>query len=374
MRRRFSYKVIEESKVRDPYRVGIWGPGSLGQSAIRQLVRLPETELVAVMAYSDEKNGVDAGDLVGIPSTGVRMTTDMETFISARPEVVLHTARDFGDFRSDEEIIALLEAGIDVISVLPYQYPIARGQEAHDRLQAAALKGGATLHGTGIDPGFLYERLAATMTGMSNEITQIRLEEYFNCSDLENGGLLELYGFGTSLEEMEQNEVPAQMAENYLTMGIQYLADNLGVPIKNIERKSHHKLTANDIKLNNGFSAKAGTVGTVSFEWLAYTEDDLPMFQVQVVWYLDGSMRPDAALADGYWIIEIEGTPSSRLGLEIKGSMKNDLMITERDPTPGAYLATMVPAVQAIPKVVAAEPGILVAEMPEFYWKPDMRR
>jgi len=359
--------------MREPYRVGIWGPGSLGQSAIRQLLRLPETDLVAVMAYSDEKNGVDAGDLVGLPKTGVQITTDMDTFVAAKPEVVLHTARDFGDFRNDEEIIALLEAGINVISVLPYQYPIARGQEAHDRLQAAALKGGATLHGTGIDPGFLYERLAATMTGMSNEITQIRLEEYFNCAGLENGEILKLYGFGTSLAELEQNAVPSTMAENYLTMGIQYLADNLGVPIKNIERRSHHKLALNDISLSNGFSAKAGTVGTVSFEWLAYSEDGNPMFQVQVVWYLDRSMRPAAALADDYWIIEIEGTPSSRLGLEIKGSMKDNLAITQRDPTPGAYLATMVPAVQAIPKVVAAKPGILIAEMPEFYWKPDMR-
>jgi hypothetical protein len=311
--------------------------------------------------------------LVGLPAIGVPITTDLAQFLAARPEVVLHTARDFGDFRCDEEITALLEAGVNVISVLPYQYPIARGQEAHDRLMNAALKGGATLHGTGIDPGFLYERLAATMTGLSNDITQIRLEEYFNCSGLESGDILSLYGFGTSLEELEQNAVPSSMAENYLTMGIRYLADHLGVPVKNIERRSHHKLAANDISLSNGFSAKAGTVGTVSFEWLAYSEDDVPMFQVQVAWYLDRTMRPAAALADDYWIIEIEGTPSSRLGLEIKGSMKQNLAITERDPTPGAYLATMVPAVQAIPKVIAAEPGILVAEMPEFYWKPDMR-
>lgn len=359
--------------MREPYRVGIWGPGSMGQSAIRELVRRPETDLVAVMAYSDEKNGVDAGDFVGLPATGVGITTDMATFIAARPEVVLHTARDFGDFRNDEEITALLEAGINVISVLPYQYPIARGQEAHDRLLNAALKGGATLHGTGIDPGFLYERLAATMTGLSNDITQIRLEEYFSCASLANSEILRLYGFGTSLEELERNAVPATMAENYLTMGIRYLADHLGVPIKRIERRSEHKLAANDINLGNGFSAKAGTVGTVSFEWTAYTEDDVPMFQVQVFWYLDRSMRPAAAQADDYWVIEIEGTPSSRLGLEIKGSIKQNLIMTERDPTPAAYLATMIPAVQAIPRVVAADPGILVAAMPEFHWKPDMR-
>jgi hypothetical protein len=45
----------------DPIRVLVWGPGGLGNFAIREVMRLPEFELVGVLAYADDKHGVDAG-------------------------------------------------------------------------------------------------------------------------------------------------------------------------------------------------------------------------------------------------------------------------------------------------------------------------
>ena len=121
------------------------------------------------------------------------------------------------------------------------------------------------------------------------------------------------------------------------------------------------------------FTVKAGTVGTVSFEWVGYTERDEPMFQIQVNWYLNDNLRPAVALSDSYWILEVEGLPSTRLGLEIKGSIANGEEISPRNPAPPAYLATVIPAIQAIPLVVSANPGVHVAAMPEVHWKPDMR-
>ena len=111
------------SALREPYRVVVWGPGVMGQAAIREVLRLPETELVGVLAYSPAKDGVDVGTLIGQDRIGVSTTTDPAAIVALKPDVVLHTARDFGDFRSDDDIVMLLEAGINVISVLPYQYP-----------------------------------------------------------------------------------------------------------------------------------------------------------------------------------------------------------------------------------------------------------
>jgi hypothetical protein len=359
--------------MREPYRVAVWGPGTMGQGTIREIIRLPETKLVSVFAYSADKHGVDVGLLLGGERVGILATTKFEELVAAKPEVVIHTARDFGDFRSDEEIVRLLEAGINVISVLPYQYPAARGLDVHRRFEQAGIKGNATLHGTGIDPGFLYERLAAVMTGLSNDIQYVRLEEYFNCANLVDHKILELFGFGTPLEELERDSVAATLAHNYLTMGMHYLADMLGIPIKRIERKSYHKVIEQDERIACGFEARAGSVGTVSFEWKGYTEDEKPMFQIQTFWYLTSSLKPSAAKGDDYWIIEIEGIPSCRLGLELKGSIAQNLSITRASPTPAAYLATLVPAIQAIPAVIEAKPGVLVPDMPQFHWRPDMR-
>jgi 4-hydroxy-tetrahydrodipicolinate reductase len=123
--------------VRAPYRVAVWGPGTIGTAAIRELLLLPETELVGVLAYSESKKGVDAGTLVGMDPVGVPVTTSRDELIATRPEIVVHAPRDYGDFQADDDIVALLESGIDVVTVLPYQYPAIRPQDAIARLLAA---------------------------------------------------------------------------------------------------------------------------------------------------------------------------------------------------------------------------------------------
>ena len=64
-----------------------------------------------------------------------------------------------------------------MITPLPYAYPAARGGDAYARLDAAARKGGATLLGTGITPGFFDEKLAMLMTGVTNDVTHIHMQE-----------------------------------------------------------------------------------------------------------------------------------------------------------------------------------------------------
>ncbi len=59
------------------YRVIQWATGVVGSSALRSIVRHPKLELVGVKVYSDDKQGRDAGDIVGIDPTGVIATQDV---------------------------------------------------------------------------------------------------------------------------------------------------------------------------------------------------------------------------------------------------------------------------------------------------------
>jgi 4-hydroxy-tetrahydrodipicolinate reductase len=336
------------------------------------LLRLPETELVGVLAYSDSKDGIDVGRLLGKEPVGVSVTTDPKAILALEPECVLYMTRDFGDNREDEDIVMLLEAGINVVTVMAHQYPKARGAEVERRFIDAGKKGGATLLGTGVDPGFIYERLAAVMTGMSNDIEFIRLDEYFNMHRT-SAELLSLFGFGSTEQQVKEHPVAGLYASNYLTMGMHYLADHLGVPIARIDMSHHHRVCERDEEIAGVYEIKAGTVGTVGFEWIGYTESEQPMFQIQTNWYMNENLRPPEANGDNYWILHIEGLPSTRLGLEMKGSIVEDAEITARHPASAGYLATVIAAIQAIPVAIEAEPGVHVATMPELHWKPDMR-
>ncbi|HYY01952.1 MAG TPA: dihydrodipicolinate reductase, partial [Mycobacterium sp.] len=45
------------------YKVGVWGPGSMGLIALRGVIDHPQLQLVDLVVHSDAKAGRDAGEL-----------------------------------------------------------------------------------------------------------------------------------------------------------------------------------------------------------------------------------------------------------------------------------------------------------------------
>ncbi len=327
---------------------------------------------MGVLAYSPSKNGVDAGALAGIGQIGIKATTDFEAFLQLDAEVVLFTGRDFGDWRADDEILRLLEAGRNVITMLPYHYLKPRGPEVEARFKAACQKGGATLHGNGITPGFFNERMVPLMTGLSNDITHIRFQEFFNAEPLA-GALetLQLFGFGADKTQAEANLPVAMMAENYLRQPIQFYADHMGIEIERIERVPQMVVAPTTIE-TPAATIQPGTVGTVSYAWTAYSKGK-PFYTTEVYWYLGDAMRPETATHNDFWTIEIEGRPSLRISIASMASFKDDVYISPTEPTPPGYTMTVVAMVQSIPAVINAPPGLLLPALPQFHWRPDLR-
>ncbi|MET0545765.1 MAG: hypothetical protein ABWZ40_05605 [Caulobacterales bacterium] len=359
--------------MRAPYRIGIAGPGGLGLCAIREIMRLPEMELAAVLAYSPSKDGKDAGELANIPATGVIATTDLNTFLKTKMDCVLHCGRDFGDWRTDAEMLQMLEAGINVITMLPYHYLKARGEDVEARFQAAAKKGGATFHGSGITPGFFNERMALLATGLSNDVTHIKFQEFINAEPLAGAlEMLQLFGFGSPLEVVQKSDAAAMLAENYLCLPIHYAADRLGVKVDRIVRTGALE-TAPETFETPAMTINKGTVGLVSYSWTGYSGDK-PFYTTEVFWYLGEIMRPKTALANDFWTIEIEGRPSLKIAVSGHGSYKDDLYMRPEEPMPPSYIMTVVTMVQAVPNVVNAPPGVLLPDMPQVHWKPDLRQ
>ena len=60
------------------YRVIQWATGVVGKAALQHFIGNPIFELVGVLVTNPEKVGKDAGDLAGLPKTGVLATNDVE--------------------------------------------------------------------------------------------------------------------------------------------------------------------------------------------------------------------------------------------------------------------------------------------------------
>lgn len=341
-----------------PYKVALMGSGPLGAFVLKEMHQSPDIEIVGALVYTEAKHGQDVGEIAGIGPIGVSATMDFNEFLNLPSDCVVHTVRDLGDFSSDDSVIALLEAGKNVISSLPYAYVKARGEDVEARFKAAALKGGATLHGAALNPSYLWERLGMTLTGLCVDVTSMSLREYFNMDKVAAEACTVL-GFSLPKEEAEKNLAMAMWVENYARQALGYVTDHLGLTVDKIERTSTFHV-ANEQVVGPTLTIEAGMVGAVSHGWTVYS-DGKPFLYTEHNWYYGDAMRPDVADGNEFWRYEIGGRPNLELTLKS----------TSEEETSAGFLMTAAPILHSITGIIEAPAGIYELSMPEFHWKPN---
>jgi 2,4-diaminopentanoate dehydrogenase len=357
--------------MRAPYRVAVWGPGDVGSICLREAIRLPELEVVGALAYSEAKAGQDIGTIIGVDPIGITATSDVDAFLELDCDVVLHTALDYPGADALTDYVRLLEAGKNVITSHPYNNLDARGPEFRERLTDAAQRGGATFHATGANPDFVAHRLMMTLTGFSNDIKQIKIEEYFDCIDQANPGILQVIGLGGDPDQaMDANSPALWYQQQYWFQMIEQLAGEMGVELSRIEATSEsvparHRLESPVLTI------EPGRTGNVAYESIGYVGDQ-PFIRMRVGWYLTEEMKPTHVTAPCQWIFSIEGRPSTKTVLSVEPTLTNLNNMAGEPAAPG-YVGFGVTLIQAIPAVVAAPPGIKPTGVPPIHWRRDMR-
>jgi len=364
--------------MREPFRVIVWGPGRLGAICIREITLNPALTLVGVRAYSESKNGVDAGTLIGIGEIGVKASTDIAALLEIDCDAVIYGARDIGNYHTDDEIIQLLEAGKNIITTLPYQHLKAvRPQSFIDRLEAACQKGGVVFHATGVDPDTVCDRVLPALTTMCTDIRHAQIQENWNIEYLDIG-TLNAVGFGQSREVVVANADILSFGDNYGKMVIHAFAEMMGVAYDRVGVERNFPLAPEDVTTSSGMIIKAGTVSCYTTRWSGYLDrlGEKPFFQIEYNWHTGGKNVPDYVKADVTgWVLSIEGRPNMRTIID----MKADFATGERFMIPGnnlfeaGYHAVAAPCLQAIPYVVKAKPGILPVFHYTHHWVPDLR-
>jgi 4-hydroxy-tetrahydrodipicolinate reductase len=364
-----------------PIRVLIWGPGGLGNAAIREVLRRPEFELVGVLAYSEAKNGVDAGILAGADSeAGIAATTSLEAAVATDTDVVLHVARDFGRYGDVPKIAEFLRAGRNVVSVHPYQHPEAMGwtsapEDVVDTIEAAAALGNATFTATGIHPEWVADRMAPTLTGICSDIKHVTMYENWDMSHYDSK-TLSVIGFGKDPTVMESNPAVAQMTNNYCLQNLYGLASGLGVTLDRTEVEHEYASAPADLEFWS-MKIPQGTVGRLTHTWHGYLVGaDRPFLSVEVNWMMGrAEMVPAGMNPTDYYGVRIEGTPSVAMGISIMQSLedRSPSVITGDPSSEPGYYGTIAACLQAIPRAVTAQPGWLGPVRPEVHWAPDLR-
>ena len=160
------------------YRVIQWATGSMGKSCLRAVIDHPDLDLVGLLVYTDAKVGKDAGDIARRDPTGVFATRSMDEILALKADVVIHAPRLQPSYtHHNEDIRRLLASGKNVISINGHSYPPYWGPGYARTFEEACRKGAATLFGTGLNPGFIAEKVAVAASGLCLDIDRLEIRE-----------------------------------------------------------------------------------------------------------------------------------------------------------------------------------------------------
>ena len=354
------------------FKVGVWGPGSMGVIALRGVIDHPALELVDVVVHSDAKAGRDAGELCGIAPVGVVATQDPAAMLAGDADVVVYAAAaNLRPLEAVEDMVAILRAGKNVVScsVVALVFPDAPGPEfaaLTEPLRQAALAGGVSFLTTGIDSGFANDVLPLVLSGVSRVIESVRVTEMFNYATYpDKAAVYEILGFGKPPEFTAFAATPGIFTFGWGPV-LHQLAAGLGTKIDHIE-ESNERVPATESFYTPTGHIEAGTIAAMRSTLTGYVGEK-PTFVLDHVTRMRDDIAPDwpqpqisiapedlgygLASGRGLYRVEIEGSPSMRCEFEMADDHDHDL---------GARMAGASRMVNAIPAVCAAPPGLLSA-------------
>lgn len=339
------------------------GTGMTGSVALRATIDDPALDLVGVKVSSPGKIGADAGQLCGRPDVGITATGDVTEVLDAKPDCVAYCATAVR--REDEviaDIVGYLDAGINVvtISAIPMVYPEAAPANWREPIERAAEKGGATFYATGCEPGFVSLNLPTALLAGAGVVNSYRMDEYALDLDLAYPiweVLHESMGFGKP-----DGHVPIRIAvgkvNNDWEPVVRYVADTLGVGVDTVALDWEAILAPHDLDTALGVIPK-DTI--CAHRWqLSAIHDERPVVSVQYFATVTATPWPEswprpAQPGRGGMVFRVEGSPNMTLDLHL-------------DPTPGdttnpGVAATAMAAINAIPAVIDAPPGLVPAPL-----------
>ena len=335
-----------------------WATGRTGQMSLAAVIDSEDLELVGVRVYDENKAGRDAGEIADRPPTGISTTASRDEALALDADVVLYMGRvEMDSAGCYGDVVDLLAAGRDVIATGSFFIdPLAFDPELGRAIQEACESGASTFLGVGIFPGFFGESIAPVLSRLSYDYGTVAVSEGLCYAGYPGTELMfGFMGYGQDPDnDTSKLKNPDLAAASFVGTASQ-IAKALGLEVRSMESYRETRVTDKDLQVSAGL-IRAGTIGAMK---LGLRADCGPVtVTVEHVTWMDPDVAPDWVRPEGYQI-EFDGAPSFRCRLElgIKGEDHNDM----------GCLATAMHAVNAIPVVRAASPGLLdLATVPGF--------
>lgn len=334
------------------------GTGNVGIEALRGILHHPDLELVGHYAHSPEKIGRDSGLLVGEPEAGILVTDNWAALLALEADCLCYCGNSIG--REQDAIVDIcrfLERGTDVVTIsnFPLAFPPAVPPQYRRPIDAACAQGGSSILFTGIDPGWATTDLAVAALACADRVDCIRVMELGWWGDYTAEYLCrEYFGFGKA-----PGFAPLLVTSGFIremwAPTLLHIAAQLGVQIDDWVVLYETDSLDHDIETGFG-TVRAGTASAVHFELRALSRGQ----PIAIVEHVDLVGRD----AGKQWAAPF-GPKELAYRVEIEGDPAYSLELNFDYPASGKISA--MPAVNAIPAMCLARPGLLsVFDVPRY--------
>jgi hypothetical protein len=315
-------------------RVVQFGVGPIGTSIVRLMRKKASLEIAGAIDSDPAKAGRDLGQIVGASDApwGVAVSAGADTVLARPVDVVIHSTSSYLPNVMDQ-LLVCLSAGCCVVSTCEeLAYPFRKHPSLSKQLDEAAKEEGVALVGTGVNPGFVMDKLVLTLSAVAQRVDSVRSVRIVDASK-RRLPLQKKIGAGITPDEFRAHVAAGAIKHHGLPESAAMIADGLGFALDDLSETIEPVIAEETVK-TEFLEVAPGQVagvhqiarGVAGGKEKIYLE--LKMFV--------GARQP----AD---TIELEGEPN--LSLTIPGGTHGDV-------------ATAAVVVNAIPAILAAPAGL----------------
>ena len=332
------------------YKVFQWASGSVGTQAMRVVLERNSLELVGLHVHSEDKRGIDIGDLLSSQPLNIAASNDVEKIKSSDADVVLHAPLPSliaGEnlYQDVDDICELLAAGKNVITVVGYLYPKVHGPKLVAQLEDACLQGNSSFHGTGLNPGWMGDVLPLSISPLCAQVEHVHVVEISDFAQFPSPEIMfDSMGFNATPEEFNTKiQGQKRWLDALFSESVQLVADGLELGVTEVVSSLETELAEQDLQVAAG-TVQAGTVAAQHWRWSGIAQGK-EVVAHETIWRIHPSAAPTWDTGSNW--IRFKGNPNINFEIAANFSFMDN-----------SGVATAMQMVNAIPYVVEADAGI----------------
>lgn len=336
-----------EIVVRKKIRAIQYGVGPIGASIAKLLREKQSVEIVGAIDNDPAKIGKDLGEVVGASGApwGVKVSGDARGILDQSADVVMHTTSSSLPKVMDQ-LLACLDVGSCVVSTCEeLSYPYRTHPELAKKLDEAAKESGVALVGTGVNPGFVMDKLVITLAAVSQRIEHAKALRIVDASK-RRLPLQKKIGAGMSVDEFKAKVKEGTIKHVGLPESVAMIAESLGLHVDEIVETIEPKV-ATDLVQTEFLTVQPGQAAGVH-QIARGISSGKELIYLELQMYVGAKDPADT--------VELTGHPN--ISLTIPGGSHGDI-------------ATASVAVNSIPAILQAAAGLrTAADLPIGFFPP----